>query len=508
MNVDQTMHLLSQEVERLRRELEEATSTIDAIRHGEVDALLISDQVYALQGADHVYRVLVEEMREGYATVSSSGTILFCNRNFADMISTPLEQVIGSSILRLLTSSAGQAFAVFLSSGGGSFKAECELQTGTKLSTPVIMSAVIVDLEGDRFACLVVTDLTEQRRSEQFAQLIFSQAKEPIIACDRQGLICEVNPAASDMFSEQLVGDKFDQAIPLYRASDGTRLTLEQAIASNLPYGVEVRYQHGDGRAYSLLVSAGRICAKDGFSLVGCVVMFADITERCRLTDELTRLDRLNIVGEVAAGIGHEVRNPLTTVRGYLQLFTHKEKYADDCEQFKLMIEELDRANSIITEFLSLAKNKSVELHPGNLNDTIQTMLPLLQADAFRFGHRIRLEAGEIGVIHYDDKEIRQMIINLVRNGFEAMEPGGLITIKTFVERDCVTLAIQDVGTGIAQEVLDRLGTPFITTKAAGTGLGLSVCYRIAERHNAEIDVRSTASGTTFFIRFQTQTTS
>lgn len=498
----QTADQLSLEVERLRQELEDAQNTLDAIKHGDVDALLISDQVYTLQGADHIYRVLVEEMREGCATIAANGTILFCNRNFADMIRTPLEQVIGTSISRLLTPPADKAFASFLATEQGSFKSECQLRAGLKCVRPVIMSASIVNLEGDRFACLVVTDLTEQRRSERFSQLLFNQAKEPIVACDRHGLITQANPAAMALFSERLIGEHFDQAIPLYRTSDGSNFSLRHAVDSTLSYGDEVRYHHIDERELILLVSASPITAEEGHSPYGSVVMFSDITEKYRLTEELTRLDRLNIVGEVAAGIGHEVRNPLTTVRGYLQLFTHRPKYADDLAQFELMIEELDRANSIITEFLSLAKNKSVELSPGNLNNTIQTLLPLLQADAYRMGHRIHLETGEIGTVCYDDKEIRQLIINLVRNGLEAMEPGGLVRVRTFRESGRVTLSVQDGGKGIPKAVLDRLGTPFVTTKAAGTGLGLSVCYRIAERHHAEIDVRSTSTGTTFCIHF------
>ncbi len=505
INTAQTVEQLSLEVERLRQELESAQSTLDAIKCGEVDALLISDQVYTLQGADHIYRVLVEEMQEGCATVSANGTILFCNRNFADMTKTPMERVIGSSISRLLTPATARAFTAFLASGQGSFKGECQLRIGVNLHKPAIISASIVNLEGDRFACLVVTDLTAQRRSEQFSQLLFDQVKEPIIACDRKGCITQANPAALAMFAGQFVGCGFDQSLVLHRTSDGTRVTLEQAINSSSAYGEEVRYSRADGRELMLLVSAGQITADEGLSLCGCVVMFTDITEKCRLTEELTRLDRLNIVGEVAAGIGHEVRNPLTTVRGYLQMFTHRQKYADELPQFELMIEELDRANSIITEFLSLAKNKSVELHPGNLNNTVQTLLPLLQADAFRLGHRIQVEAGEIGTICYDDKEIRQLIINLVRNGLEAMEPGGVVRIRTYSERERVTLSVQDEGPGIPKEVLDRLGTPFVTTKAAGTGLGLSVCYRIAERHSAEIDVRSSPVGTTFCVHFPVQ---
>ncbi len=349
----------------------------------------------------------------------------------------------------------------------------------------------------------IVTDLTEQKRSKMIVQRIFIEAKESIIVCDNRGRITQANPAAVTMLEGQLVGNYFDIVIPLFRTSDGARLRLNQAINSNASYEVEAHYKRQEGKILNLLINASRLNAEAEDNLVGWVVILTDITEKCLLTDELARLERLNIIGEVAAGIGHEVRNPLTTVRGYLQLFTRKEKYVDDYEKLEIMIEELDRANSIITEFLSLAKNKSSEKKLGNLNGTIQALFPLLQADAFRLGHEIQAVAGDIAASYYNEKEIRQLILNLVRNGLEAMNCAGTITIKTYPEDDKIILAVQDTGTGIPKEVLNKLGTPFVTTKDTGTGLGLSICYRIVARHDAKIEVKTSAKGTTFFVKFK-----
>ena len=227
-----------------------------------------------------------------------------------------------------------------------------------------------------------------------------------------------------------------------------------------------------------------------------------NITEKKKLENEIGRLDRLNIVGEMAASIGHEIRNPLTTVRGYLQMFGMKDKYAEHKEQFSTMIEELDRANLIITEFLSLAKNKAVNIQHANLNEIIHTLLPLLQADALHRGNEIKIELGNIPELDLDKKEIRQLLMNLVRNAEEAMLSKGTIVIKTGLDEGQVSLSVQDSGQGIPKDILDKLGTPFFTTKDNGTGLGLSVCYRIAERHNAKIKVKTGVNGTTFFVIF------
>jgi len=235
---------------------------------------------------------------------------------------------------------------------------------------------------------------------------------------------------------------------------------------------------------------------------IGMVGLLRDITEQKHFQREVERLDRLNLVGEMAASIGHEIRNPMTTVRGYLQIMRENKEYVQEIEYFDLMIEELDRANSIITEFLSLAKNKMVDMTPRNLNTIISKSLPLIQAAALSRDQNIKLEMTELPDLLLDQKEIRQLILNLVNNGMEAMSSAGAVTIKTILENEDVVLAVQDQGHGIERELLDKLGTPFFTTKDQGTGLGLAVCYRIASRHNAKIDIETSSTGTTFYIRF------
>jgi two-component system, sporulation sensor kinase E len=140
---------------------------------------------------------------------------------------------------------------------------------------------------------------------------------------------------------------------------------------------------------------------------------------------QIARLDRLNIIGEMAAGIAHEVRNPMTTVRGFLQMLAKKEKNASHLSFYSIMIEELDRANGIITEFLSLAKNKAVNLNNANLNQIIKAIVPLIEADARVSNKTIILELSEIPDLLIDEKEIRQVILNMVRNGLEAMKDKG-----------------------------------------------------------------------------------
>jgi len=218
--------------------------------------------------------------------------------------------------------------------------------------------------------------------------------------------------------------------------------------------------------------------------------------------EKMARLDRLNLVGQMAAGIGHEIRNPMTTVRGYLQLLGAKPEYAVRKSTFDLMISELDRANAIITEFLSLAQTKRTEQRAQDLNDLLSNLYPLIEADTFTQNKQIYFVPGEIPNLELNGNEITQLVLNLTRNGLEAMDERGCLNISSYVEEANVVLAISDEGCGIPPENLRKLGTPFFTTKDSGTGLGLATCYKIAESHNAKIDIDSSSRGTTFFINF------
>jgi PAS domain S-box-containing protein len=235
----------------------------------------------------------------------------------------------------------------------------------------------------------------------------------------------------------------------------------------------------------------------------GLTIYFKDIEQRKKAEQELARLDMLNLVGQIAAGISHEVRNPMTTVRGFLQIFCNSSAYERDKEKFKLMIGELDRANGIITEFLSAARIKATEKKLRTIADILLPMKPLLDATVLEAGQNIIYQIEpESGQVEVDEQEIKQLILNLVRNGIEAMEAKGNVTIGIKAESSGTTLFVADQGKGIPPEVLDKIGTPFYTTKEKGTGLGLSTCYGIASRHNAKIDFITGPDGTTFFINF------
>ncbi|MDT3699550.1 MAG: HAMP domain-containing sensor histidine kinase [Thermincola sp.] len=149
-----------------------------------------------------------------------------------------------------------------------------------------------------------------------------------------------------------------------------------------------------------------------------------------------------------------------------------------------------------------MAKNKKIDLQLQNLNNIVYKIVPLLQAGASITDKHIFLELHPIPDFWVDEKEVSQLIINLVCNALEVTPTGGNVTIKTSQENDVVMLSVIDQGSGIPPEIIEKLGTPFLTTKEHGTGLGLAICYSIAARHDAVINVSSDASGTIFSVTF------
>jgi signal transduction histidine kinase len=208
----------------------------------------------------------------------------------------------------------------------------------------------------------------------------------------------------------------------------------------------------------------------------------------------------------MAAGISHEVRNPLTTVKGFLQVLAKKSAYAGDRQVIELMISEIDRANDIISQFLSVAKAAPGEAKMADLNAIIANLYPLLENICLEHGKTLVLCTDRaLPFLPLNEKEIRQLLLNLVNNALDAMKTQGCrVTVGTVaLSRREIVLFVKDEGTGIPADIVDKIGTPFLTTKDSGTGLGLATCHAIARRNNAAIDFTTAGSGTTFSVRFR-----
>lgn len=352
--------------------------------------------------------------------------------------------------------------------------------------------------------------LKEMYERKQIERKIFRLASivestdDGIIGMTIEGIITDWNRGAECIYGytlEEMAGQSVRKLFPPDRKFELDDILLTVSQGKSVSH-YETTRQRKDGRIIDVFLTVSPI-KNNNETIIGASTIVRDVTSQKKIEKEMARMDQMNLVGEMAASIGHEVRNPMTTVRGFLQLLGENTNILKYTEYIPLMISELDRANHIITEFLSISRTKVTEASRHNLNDIINSILPLIQVDAIRSDKWVTTKLSVIPDLILDNKEMRQMILNFARNGFEAMSNGGCLTIETQFRDSTVILSIQDEGTGIKPEIIDRLGTPFLTTKETGTGLGLAVCYGIAARHNAFITIESSPLGSTFSVKFK-----
>ncbi len=349
----------------------------------------------------------------------------------------------------------------------------------------------------------------EVRDQKEWFRVTLSSIGDAVITTDTNNTVTFMNPVAEDITgysSEEAIGRPISHVFRIFNeitmapAEIPVDRVLKEGFIIGLANHTGLVTKNGETR--SIADSAAPI-RSDGGAIIGVVMVFRDITETKQMEEQMARLDKLNVVGQMAAGIAHEIRNPMTTVHGFLQLLKINSEFSKYEEYFDVMINELDRANSIISGFLSLAKERALEVAEENLNRIIQSIAPLIQAEAIIDNKLVQLELADIPNLELSQNDIRQLILNLVRNALEASKPGDTIILRTFLEDGHVVFAVEDEGNGIEPHILEKLGTPFLSTKDNGTGLGLVVCYNVAEKHGASIKVASDSGGTTFSVWFK-----
>ncbi|MCJ7842660.1 ATP-binding protein [Lederbergia sp. NSJ-179] len=229
------------------------------------------------------------------------------------------------------------------------------------------------------------------------------------------------------------------------------------------------------------------ILEKDG-SVKRHISILRDITELKEKTDQIKQLDQLGAIGQMAAGIAHEIKNPLTAIKGFVQLLSEETK----SEYSGIILSELERIEFIMGEILLLAKPQTeICLKRENLNKIILEVISFMNSEAIIHNVMLKRKLSPLPPVFCESKQVKQVLINLIKNAIEAMPAGGNICIKTYYSNDYIALDIIDNGKGISEEGLKRLREPFYTDKEKGTGLGLMISYKIIEDHNGTIHFTS-----------------
>ncbi|UQZ73252.1 sensor histidine kinase [Niallia circulans] len=207
---------------------------------------------------------------------------------------------------------------------------------------------------------------------------------------------------------------------------------------------------------------------------------------------QVKQAEKLRTTGQLAAAVAHEIRNPITVVKGFIQLHEKDKEIPEHIKkQYKLMLDELEAAETVITDFLSLAKPSETKTEIISVKLALHTVMDLLNSYAMNDTINIELESETDYKIQCNIMEFKQLFVNLLKNAIEASQPGDTIHVKLIGELDILKIVIIDKGTGMNEEQLEQIGTPFYSLKAKGTGLGLMICYNIIEKYDGTIHFKS-----------------
>lgn len=457
-------------------------------------------------------------MSELFSVLNKDACFEFLVKAHEEMLGYKNDELLGTSVFLLIHPedqlAVKQQFRRFLSAGQEHLPQtlECRFRHKEGWYMWLETTAIIMRDERDKVVGILlssreVTERKEAQRaleeSEEKFRLLFNNANDAICLAEllpdgMPGRIVEVNDVFCQLWGysrKQIFQIFLSKLIPLWESDSFSGMRQRLQREGHVLFETSQENQEGQSFSVEFNTCALVINGKHFVMMIG-----RNTSERRRMEQEMLKLERLNVIGEMAAGIGHEVRNPLTTVRGLLQLMKKREGHSGNEEYYTMMIDELDRAHGIIAEFLSLAKNKTVKFEAINLNDVVHALAPLIQADAQLAKKQLMLSLADVPCVHADQKEIRQLILNLARNGLDAMPEGGTLSIGTEIAPQGVRLVVKDEGPGIPEEVLGKLGTPFFTTKEHGTGLGLVVCYSIAKHHQTTLDIDTGKGGSAFSI--------
>ncbi|TVY10386.1 PAS domain-containing sensor histidine kinase [Paenibacillus cremeus] len=373
-----------------------------------------------------------------------------------------------------------------------------------------IFETILAQEEDYRFArsYAMIKALYEKKKAElrlEESELryksLFEHNPDPILSLNLNGLITSVNPAMFEVMG-YTEDDLLQKTLDLLVTPEHHELMatwFEETVKGATPQ-FEITFISKDERPVELSVESFPIFVNK--QIAGVYMICQDISERKRAEEMILRSEKLSIVGQMAAGVAHEIRNPLTSLKGFVQLMQSKVEGFDS--YFSIMQEELDRINFIVSEFLVIAKPQSVRFQTKDVPTILHNTIMLTGSQALIHNVNITTEAKpDVPTIKCDENQIKQVFINILNNAIESMPEGGEIHISIVTAEDGqLLMRFSDNGCGIPEDRIPRLGEPFYTTKEKGTGLGLMVTFKIIENHGGQMRIFSElGKGTTVEIK-------
>lgn len=445
------------------------------------------------------------------------GTILFVNDKFEEISKYTKEEILGENHRILNSGFHSKEFFQDLWSTIHSGKVwRGEIRNKAKDGSFYWVDTTIVPFlnkKGKPIQYIAIrSDITKRKQAEKELLESLKEIRDINFALDQSSIVAITNEkgkitSVNDRFCEiskynreELVGQDHRILNSGMHSSEFFK-NLWKTIGEGNVWKGEIRNKAKDGTLYWVDTTIVPFFNENGKPYQYLAIR-NDISERKKSEEFLHRQDKLAAVGQLAAGVAHEIRNPLTSMKGYTEFLQLDEKDPERMEFLGIILDEIERVNSIVEDFMVLAKPKAAELEEKNVIPVIKSVVSMLGFEARKKHVRLSFDFDqEIIQIECDENRLKQVFLNFIKNGIEAMPNGGDLHVKTTILGNNVQISIQDTGVGIPKDKLKQLGEPFYTTKKNGNGLGLMMSFKIIENHNGKVFVESEPNkGTTFNI--------
>ena len=497
-----------------------------------------------LRESEEKYRKQFEESLDAiFLGDAETGIITDCNRAASELVGREKSELVGKH--QWILHPPQEIEEEF----SRTFKKHLKEKEGQVLETQVItkkgeikdvaIKASLFELRGKKLIQGIFRDITERkqmeeklRESEERFRNLFESIQDPIVVyVGREGHLLEYNKAFKKLtgYTDEELKEKRSTIFLDMVHPDDRAAVLEKYRTKypeeRLPLVWEIRAVNKKGEIIPVEISASAFKVKD--RVIGIEVIYRDITvrkamekklqeyaehleemveERTRKLREsqerLLKSERLAAIGELATMVGHDLRNPLTSLQNacyYLKMKFGASKDEKLRKIFEVADREINYSNNIIKDLLDFSRVKKPELKKVDLILSIQDALAQLK---FPENIKITSNFSEGPTIEADPDQLRRVFQNIALNGIQAMPDGGELTVSTRKNSDFVEVTFMDTGVGISEENMDKLFTPLFTTKAQGVGLGLAICKNLVEAHNGRIEVRSkVGEGSTFTVK-------
>jgi two-component system sensor histidine kinase HydH len=333
------------------------------------------------------------------------------------------------------------------------------------------------------------------KQTQDYTRQVVASMANGLLSINIEGKITSYNPLALELLGlkeAEIQGIDFKKIIDFKAA--GIIQTLDQCISV---LDREIIYHKPSGEIIPLALSITPILGESNICQ-GAVIILRDLSEIKQLEEKVRRSEKLAAIGKLAAGVAHEIRNPLSSIRGFAQYLQRSLKnHPQEQEYAETMVLEVDRINTVVSDLLTIARPIEAELSPTDVTELIEHSIRLVQADARSRNVNIELNISDLSKIPLDSNQMTQAILNLLLNALQAVNSGGRIEVGAELDPSVSRLKIwvEDNGSGITADQKDKIFDPFFTTREKGTGLGLAIVHKIVENHNGEIHLESPPHG-------------